>query len=46
MKFLFNIGLIIGLVKIDKFSLFKELFEEVLILFLVIIRNLVFMFSK
>lgn len=42
MKVLFNIGLIIGLVKIEKFSLFKELVEEVFILFLVIIRNLVF----
>ena len=46
MKLLSNTGPIIGLAKIDKLSLLKELSEEVLIPPLVIIRNLVSMSSK
>ena len=46
MKLLSNTGPIIGLAKIDKLSLLKELSEEVLIPPLVIIRNLVSMPSK
>ena len=46
MKVISNTGPIIGLAKIDKLSLLKELAEEVLIPPLVIIRNLVCMPSK
>ena len=46
MKVISNTGPIIGLAKIDKLSLLKELSEEVLIPPLVIIRNLVSMPSK